>query len=165
MKRKSLSDWAAIAEIAGTVAILVSLVFVVVSIRQNTAELRLQNENFLFELQDSAQADFVSNPWLIDISIKVDNGEELTASEYRRYFAHTVRFVNHWEMIFYWNRDEVIKEQAWRDWDQYYSQDIDSWLTKQQWHEIRSSYQADFVRHVDSKYKQAVDSPTASKPR
>jgi hypothetical protein len=153
MKKKSLSDWAAIAEITGTVAILVSLIFVVVSIRQNTAELRLQNENFVFELQDSAQADFVSNPWLVDISIKIDNGEELTQSEYRRFFAHSVRFVSHWEMIFYWNRDGNIEEQSWLDWDQYYSQDIESWLTKEQWAEIRSSYQTGFVEHVDSKYK------------
>jgi len=42
MKKKSLSDRAAIAEIAGTVASPGLLGFVVVSIQQNTAEFRLQ---------------------------------------------------------------------------------------------------------------------------
>ena len=153
MGKRSLSDWAAIAEIIGTVAILVSLVFVVVSIRQNTAELRLQNENFLFELQDSARADFVSNPWLVDISIKFDNGEELTPAEQRRYFGHTVRYVNVWEMVFYWNQSGQIEKQSWLDWDEYYSSDIENWLPKELWTELRSTYNSDFAEHVDQKYE------------
>lgn len=153
MKKRSLSDWAAIAEITGTGAILVSLIFVVVSIRQNTAELRLQNENFLFQLQDSARADFVSSPWLVDISVKVDNGEELTPSERMRYFGHTVRYVNVWEMIFYWNESGHIEAQSWRDWDDYYSSDIEGWLPEELWAELRATYPSDFVEHVDRKYK------------
>ena len=126
---------------------------VVVSIRQNTAELRLQNENFLFELQDSARADFVSNPWLVDISIKFDNGEELTLAEQRRYFGHTVRYVNVWEMVFYWGQNDQIEEQSWLDWDEYYSSGIESWLPKELWAELRSTYNSDFAEHVDRKYE------------
>lgn len=153
MDKKSLSDWAAIAEITATVAILVSLIFVVVSIRQNTAEVRLQNENLLFELQDSAQADFVSNPWLVDISIKIDNGEELSPSESRRFFAHTIRVLNQWEIVFYWNRDGQIEEQSWREWDQFYSEGIASWLPKEQWTQVRATYADDFAEHVDEQYE------------
>ena len=153
MSRRSLSDWAAIAEIAGTVAIFVSLIFVVVSIRQNTAQLRLQNENFIFQLQDSARADFVSNPWLVDISVKFDNGEELTLPEQKRFFGHTVRYVNVWEMIFYWNQSGHIEEQSWRDWDEYYSSDIESWLPKDLWAELRPTYPPGFAEHVDRQYK------------
>jgi hypothetical protein len=153
MHKRSLSDWAAIAEIAATVAIFVSLIFVVISIRQNTAEIRLQNENLLFELQDSAQADFVSNPWLVDISIKIDNGEELTPSESRRFFAHTVRVIGQWEIVFYWNRDGHIGEQSWQDWNQFYSGDIESWLPKEKWVQIRATYAEDFAEHVDRQYE------------
>lgn len=151
--KRSLSDWAAIAEIVGTVAVLVSLVFVVVSIRQNTAELRLQNENFLYELQDSAQADFVSNPWLVDITVKRANGEQLTPSEKLRFFANTVRAVNLWEMIFFWHQDGHMDDQAWADWDEFYTSEVTYYMTKEEWTEVRSTYSPGFVEHVDGKYE------------
>lgn len=153
MNNRSLSDWAAIAEITATVAIFISLIFVVVSIRQNTAEIRLQNENLLFELQDRAQADYVSNPWLVDISVKIDNGEELTPSESRRFFAHTIRVIGQWEIVFYWHRDGHIAEQSWREWNQFFSDDIKDWLPKEQWAQIRATYADDFAEHVDEQYK------------
>lgn len=153
MTKRSLSDWAAIAEIVGTAAVLVSLIFVVVSIRQNTAQLRLQNENFLYELQDGARADFVSSPWLVDISVKLDNGEELTPTESRRFFAHTVRYINVWEMIFYWHQNGHIEEQSWQDWDEFYSYGIGSSISEELWAQLRPTYSAAFVEHVDRKFK------------
>jgi hypothetical protein len=153
MSKRSLADWAAIAEIAGTGAILVSLIFVVMSIQQNTAQLRLQNENFLYELQDAAQADFVASSELIDISIKLDNAEALTPSEFRRYAAHLARSINVWEMIYYWNRSGHIEEQSWQDWDEFYAAGAESQVFKQLWPALRSTYAPDFVEHVDRKLK------------
>lgn len=157
MKKRSLSDWAAIAEIAGTAAVIVSLVFVIVSIRQNTEELRLQNENFLYELQDDAQSQFVSNPWLVDISVKLDNGEELTASEERRYFAYVVRATNLWEMIFFWHRNGHIEAESWREWDHFYSYAVTGLLTHEQWTHLRATYSREFVEHVDPVFEQVAD--------
>ena len=47
MKRLTLPEWAAIADIVGTVAVVVSLLFLAHTIEQNTAVTQSANDNFL----------------------------------------------------------------------------------------------------------------------
>lgn len=47
MARLKLTEWAASAEIIGTVAIVVSMLFVGYSINRNTKEMQAVNENYL----------------------------------------------------------------------------------------------------------------------
>jgi len=53
MKKLDLTDWAAAAEIVGTVAVVVSLLFVGMNIKQNTAAVQAMNDNVLYEMTDT----------------------------------------------------------------------------------------------------------------
>ena len=152
MAKRSLSDWAAIAEIVGTVIVVVSLVFVVVSIRQNTLQLQLQNENYLFDEMNESLDSIVNDPSFADISFRFVNDQELSPTEQMRYTASLYRRVNLWEMSYFWHRDGYLARQKWEDWDDFFAVDLDVYMPHDLWVEMRSAYTPEFVEHVDEKY-------------
>jgi hypothetical protein len=105
MSKRTLSDWAAIAEIVGTIAVVVSLLFVASSIQQNTAELRLQNNNYMYEQANSALEALMSQPLLVETLTKVEATESLTTADEYRHLAWVTHNLNRWEMAFYWHQD------------------------------------------------------------
>jgi hypothetical protein len=56
MKKLSLSEWAAVGELVGTLAVFVSLIFVIYSINQNTAAIQGSTENLIFVSNSLPQA-------------------------------------------------------------------------------------------------------------
>ncbi len=70
MERLKLTEWAALAEIIGTVAIVVSLLFVGYSINRNTKEMQAVNENYLFEVQDPRRDAEAANSQLSALVVK-----------------------------------------------------------------------------------------------
>ena len=50
MKRLSIKKWAALAEIIGTAGVVISLLFVAISISRNTLTLQSQNSTLMYEL-------------------------------------------------------------------------------------------------------------------
>ena len=61
MKKLDLQGWAAVAEIVGTVGIVISLLFVAHSVNRNTVELQSANENAHLQLNDAIIAGLLSN--------------------------------------------------------------------------------------------------------
>ena len=84
MSKLKLADWAATAEIVGTVAVVVSLLFVGMSVKQNTAAVQAMNDNVLYEMTDTWYADIVTNPEVSELMIRYESGAELSASDHRR---------------------------------------------------------------------------------
>jgi len=70
IKSLDWKKWAAIPEVFGTVAVVVSLVFVGISIRQNTAVAQANQQNLLYELTDTWFSDQVNHPHLYEIESK-----------------------------------------------------------------------------------------------
>jgi hypothetical protein len=62
MRKLNLTEWAAVSEIIGTVAIVISLLFVAYSVNQNTAVMQASNDDFIYELQYARTRDIVSSP-------------------------------------------------------------------------------------------------------
>jgi hypothetical protein len=77
----NLSDWAALAEIIASIAVVISLLLVAYSIRRNTAEVELSNSNFLYELDTAIGADVSRDATLATIIHKVNQKESLTGAD------------------------------------------------------------------------------------
>ena len=76
----------------------------------------------------------------------------LTAEEAQ--FAIVMRReLNQWEQFWYWNRDGVIGNDVWEDWDAYYVEHLSNNFPKELWNGIRKYYHPDFASHVDKIYK------------
>ena len=82
MRILSLSEWAAIGEIIGTVAVVISLLFVVFSLNQNTAAIHGSTENIIFEMHADLTNQFMLDPTLAEILVKMrGDSPQLSAIE------------------------------------------------------------------------------------
>ena len=153
MRKLNLQNWAAIAEVVGTVAIIVSLIFVVHGLNQNTKALQVANLNQIYDRSDSLNSDLTSSPELAALYVaKVFGVEGLTAEEAQ--FAIVMRReLNQWEQFWYWNRDGVIDDIVWEDWDAYYAEHLSTHFSEELWNGIRDYYHPDFASRVDQSYQ------------
>ena len=152
MRKLSLSDWGSLAEIVATVAVVISLVFVVISLERNTAVMQASNDNFIYELQYARTRDIVSSPGMAAIYVKHRNGEELSAEEQERFFWDKMQELSTWEIAFNRHRDGLFSTQLWEGWNKYFEYSLIPQLSIDTWAEVRNFYAEDFQSHIDAIY-------------
>ena len=152
MRKLSLSDWASVAEIVATVAVVVSLIFVVISLERNTAVMQASNDNFIYELQYARSRDIVSSPGMASIYVKHRNGEELSAEEQERFRWDKLQELSTWELAFNRHRDGLFSTQLWEGWNGYFKVSFIPQFPADKWAEVRDFYAEDFQSHVDAAY-------------
>ena len=153
MRKLNLQDWAAVAEIFGTMAIVVSLVFVVQGLNQNTKALQTANLNNIYDRSDSLNGDILANPALASYYVEEVFGVNNLSAEEAQFAIVMRRELNQWEQFYIWQRDGVIDGGDWDDWDAYYSEFFSKHFPKEWWNGIKRYYYADFSSHVDSVYE------------
>lgn len=153
MRKFTLQDWAAIAELVGTVAIVVSLMFVVQGLNQNTKALRVANLNQIYDRTDSLNADIAASPELASFYVKEIFGVDGLSGEEAQFAIVMRRELNQWEQFYLWNRDGVIDDDDWNDWDVYYSEVFFNHFPREWWNGIKSYYYSEFATHVDRIYE------------
>jgi hypothetical protein len=84
-RKLSLGDWANIAEVIGAIGVIISLAYVGVQIRENTAEIRTTNRQQLIGRAHEATAGFALSPELSTVLAKVASGDTLTSGERVQY--------------------------------------------------------------------------------
>lgn len=156
MRKLDLQEWSSVAEIIGTVGIVISLLFVAYSVNRNTIELRATNENAAIQMTDEIIAGLLSNTDVLSIVDKRENGRELTQIENWGMTVFTLRQLNVWEMAFYRHLDGVYSPGRWEATNQgYVSGLIDGFsaCNKECWDFLKLGFGAEFVRHVDAEYE------------
>jgi len=150
MKKLDLTDWAAISEIIGTAAVVISLVLVVHSINSNTDAMQVTNENFLYELTDSSLESIVSNPEIAAIFLK--DKQNLELSEYENLIAnfHFMRLMNRWNLAFDRHQDGMFATDKWEAWNENYVSVVDEDYLRKWWATNRAGYGGAFAAHIDS---------------
>lgn len=152
MKKRSLTEWSAMAEIIATVAVVVSLLFVAHTVRQNTLAVQAQNDNFLYEMQFARTREISANPDLAAIYVKVRKGESLSEVERTRFIWDKYQELSTWELAYNRHRDGLYSDEDWSGWDKYYQNYFLEQFPKDWWEEARIFYQQDFQDHVDAAY-------------
>ena len=79
--RMTLQDWGSIGEILGAVAVLCSLIYLAVQIRQNTRSVEANTMQDLSEAYKNVLLTVATDPILAPIMLKQANGIELTEEE------------------------------------------------------------------------------------
>jgi hypothetical protein len=152
MNTLNLSDWAALAEIVGTVAVVISLLFVAYSIKRNTGEMETTNSNFLYQLDAQIGADLSLDVGLATMILKMKQQEALTDVEKIQYVALQERYLTILEIAWTQYKSGSLSSTDWRDWDKYLSDFVKDGFPKEWWLECRYGYKPEFAEHVDSKY-------------
>jgi hypothetical protein len=152
MKKLKLTEWAAIAEIIGTIAVVVSLLFVVISINHNTKVMQASNDNFIYELQFARTRDIVASPGMALIYTKVNRKMELSEEEQERFYWDKMQELSTWELAFNRHRDGLFSTEQWIGWNNYFEVAFISQFPATSWIEVRDFYRGDFQKHVDAVY-------------
>ncbi len=159
MKKLDLHGWAALAEIVGTVAVVVSLLFVAFSVNRNTLIVQAANENALIQMNDEIIAGLLSNSDILSIVDKRESGQDLSNVENMSMAVFTLRQFNVWEMAYYRHKDGLYTPERWIVVNEGYADglmngfsacDADCWAL---W---RTGFADDFTEHVDSEYEKKV---------
>ena len=154
MKKLDWNKSAAIAEVIGTVAVVVSLVFVVQSVNQNTDALQNANLNHVYDRLDDLNSDIAADPQLALVyADKVLNLNNIDANE-AQYIFTMRRELNQWEQYHDWRLDGLIDEDDWTAWDGYYTTLFISAFPKKWWQSMRKYYNEELSLHVDQIYDQ-----------
>ncbi len=151
MAQRSLSEWASIGEIIGTIAVVVSLVFVVYSINQNTDALHGSNENLIFETHMALANQIVADPTLAQIVDKLRRSEDLSEVERIRWETYQLNLLDIWALAYMRHQTDLLADRHWQAWDDYFSQTFaegDPRVSRTRWAELEYGFDAGFWRHV-----------------
>ena len=103
----------AIAEVMGVVAIVVSLIYVSVQIKQNTKVARAATRQAISESTENLGSDLINNREIAEIFVKHLSGNELSTVENLRLQARCYRDMQHWENIHYQYNEGLVSKDQW----------------------------------------------------
>ena len=113
MKFGKLQDWALIAEIVGGASVVVSLIFVGVSVRQNTDAILVANH------QSIVAMDIDRNTWYRDLEfsalyeLALEDHAQLTPAQLRQFRTFVADTFNTWEYAFITYSREMMDDTIW----------------------------------------------------
>ena len=148
MKEK-LQDYALIAEIVGAIAVVISLIYVGLGVRQNTDAIQVANHQALVAM------DMEKNSWLRDPNFAAiyDKAREdmsnLSTIEFRQYSTFIADTLNAWEFAFITHNNGAMDDTIWNGWDGFYRSEIETEGYRQFW-ENNPTFSPDFSSYVNS---------------
>ena len=152
MRRLNLSEWASLGELLGTLAVVVSLIFVVHSVNQNTAAIQGSTENLIFERHTDLTTNFMLDPSLAAILLKMrEENPSLTEIEAVRWEKYQLNLLDTWALAYNRHERGLLAPQQWNDWDRYFIELFRTGgekLSKDQWEEWKYGYGDEFWSHV-----------------
>ena len=152
MKKLTLTEWAAAGEIVGTVAVVISLLFVGYSLNRNTDATQASSENILFERHTDLANHFMTDPTLAELMVKRRQGDtELSEVEVIRWEKYELGMLDIWALAHSRFQRELLSETQWLTWDRYFthmfSNEAEA-ISKARWEELHYGFDADFWEHV-----------------
>ena len=152
MRRISLSDWAAGAEIVGTLAVIVSLLFVAYSINRNTDAIQASSESILFERHTELANQFMLDPTLAELMVKKRSGyADLTEVDLVRWEKYELNMLDIWALAHSRYKRELLSEAQWLTWDRYFTHIFSAEseaISRSRWEELQYGFEPEFWKHV-----------------
>ena len=113
-----LSEWASIAEIIGTVAVVVSLLFVVRSVDQNTRVIESAEASKIWDAWRSvAVLPVMTDGELATIAAKVASSESLSAAEKLQWNRYLAAQIDVWAQLYDSYAHGLIGSDYWAYWN------------------------------------------------
>ncbi len=155
MSAGKVRDWAAYAEIIGTVAVVISLVFVVQSIDQNTRAIEAAEMNNIYAgWREAVQIPILNDLDLADTIAKARAGDALTPGEQIRWDTFVSGKMDNWGQIFNLHENGLISTEVWQNWDRGFWVHWDRDKMASRWASNREIYGETFRQHIDNGSKQ-----------
>jgi hypothetical protein len=152
VKKLTLTDWAAAGEIVGTIAVVISLLFVGYSINRNTEAIQASSENILFERHTDLANHFMTNPSLAEIMFIQRTGDgDLSESDLIRWEKYELNMLDLWALAHSRYARQLLSADQWLTWDRYFTHMFSNEavaISKSRWEELQYGFDTDFWEHV-----------------
>ena len=152
MKKLSLKEWAAVAEIAGTAGIIVSLLFVAHSINRNTELVQSAHSTLIYELSASAVDEQIEDGDYAIFSAKRSYGLEFQDENEAKTLYSLTRFLTHWELLITRHSEGLVNDDDYLSWGEYYRYMIARDMDIEWWDAIKGEYSPSLVDAVAAAY-------------
>ena len=150
MKLK-LADWASVAEIIGTLAVVVSLLLLVRSVDQNTEVITASEANNIWESwRQVAVLPVLNNPQLAEVRSKVMDSQQLSAVEQIQWDVYLAAQIDLFAQLFERRNSGLIAEEYWGYWSSGFWAVWKSNEFARMYERNRDYYSAAFQEYVDS---------------
>jgi hypothetical protein len=147
---ETLQKWAHVAEIAGAVAVVVSLLYVGYQIRENTDAQLSATENNLFNL-GVALDEWYMDPGFVEIVANANSDfASLSAVERLRFARHVGMSLNLWTYAWKSYTRGQIDKGEWDAWNNWFVEEMDNPAWRTVYEEKCDGYHVDFQAHVDA---------------
>ena len=159
--RIHLETCARIAEIAGAIAVVVSVIYLAVQINDNTKLLRSQAHFNAINLGQRPLELMVENQDLADVVIHCDSDPTgVSPANWLRCGNYYFMQFNAWEYFYYQHDDEAIPKELWNGADAYYRLMVTTNAGfGRSWEEIKGTFDEPFRSYVTAEFKKATAVP------
>ena len=143
MKKRNLAEWASIAEIIGTVAIVVSLLTVAYSIDRNTKVLSRQGMDELYDGSRELNLLMVADPELALLMKKAQKDIfSLSEKEHAQYERSIITSLDIWDKAIFAENDGLIAEEDMQPWHEFYHRWVQRHMNRSMWDELKWNWES-----------------------
>ena len=141
MSKLELKDWAAVAEIVGTIAVVISLIFVAQSVNRNSAIASSAITDNVYTALREVELSVLSNPELQNVIIQGrDNPESLNAHEMDQYERYVVMYLDEWDRIDARDQLGLLRSENLAGWHPYFESWLSRHVTRELWERVKWNY-------------------------
>lgn len=121
MKKGKLQWLVSITQILSSLAVLVSIIYLITEYNRSGLLNRVAIENRVYERVMTLNQLLVEHPELAEIVVKAQtNSDSLTTTETIRYLAYEHIFYDSWETLWVGNKDGLVEDEVWNEWNDWF---------------------------------------------
>lgn len=158
----SLNDLANIGQVVGAIAVVISLIYVALSIRQNTNAVRAATAQSLHEHFASWYHLIASEESLAELATRgLKDYASLSDTEKARFVSLFMAFLAYFQNAFLKSRQRLLAPSLWKSWEQVMMNLIGAPGGKALWKERAYLFDDEFRRHVECDLMKRAPHPDA----
>jgi hypothetical protein len=158
----SLNDLANIGQVIGALAVVVSLIYVALQIRQNTAAIRSATAQSVHEHFARWYQSFATDASLVDIGVKgLKDYASLSETEKARFVSTFMAFLSYGQNAFLKWRQGLLSPSLWLGWEQVLMNLLGAPGGKSLWKERAYLFGEEFRRYVEGDLMKRTPHPDA----
>ena len=147
---RSLKEFALAAEIIGAIAVVISLIYVGVSVNQNTNAVMVANHQALVAMDQSTTDWFTDSAFAATMQLAQENVDQLSPAQLSQVFAYFAGKLNAWEFAFLTHDNGMMADNIWDGWDAHYRTVLQQEACEMFWRQDRGSFSPAFRFYLDS---------------
>ncbi len=147
---RPLKDYALAAEIIGAIAIVISLIYVGLSVNQNTNAVMVANHQALIAMDQNTNGWFRDPEFAATFENAMEDASELSPVQLLQYHIFLADKFNAWEFAFLTHDNGMMEDNIWEGWDAHYRSLLERPGGRRYWTQSKQGFSPAFGSYLDS---------------